>query len=271
MLQKLSLEGAKWTQTFQISLSQRMAYKLHFVLLVIGPTLVFFFVKYNLWTSIFAMEGVREIGGYDLANMLRYQVWVMIVSFLAQSYGATNLAEDIRLGRISSYLIYPFEFWQFHLAGFLSLQSIQLVVASFTLLVTWLVGWAGTPGWQPLLAGTLFSMLVGLFWFAVTFCLGLMAFWLEETWVLRVMFMTVSSFLSGALLPLEIYPDWMRSLLGFTPFPYVTFVPTKIFMGEYAGSIVQAAGTLLLWTGVCALLARWIWSRGIRLYTAAGM
>jgi ABC-2 type transport system permease protein len=271
MLRRLRLEAVKWLQTMQVAWSNRMAYKLHFALLVLGPTLVFFFVKYNLWTSIYAMDGVSALQGYDLRQMLSYQVWVMVVSFLAQGYNSMNLSEDIRLGRISSYLVYPFEFWQFHTADFLANQGIQLVVAAFTVLVTWSTGWIELPGWTTLAAGTGFALLVGLFWFAVLYGLGLFAFWLEETWVLRVMFVTVSTFLSGAILPLEIYPDWMRQLLAYTPFPYVTFVPVKVLLGEYTGSLPQAALTLCAWTAGAALLAGWIWKRGLRLYTAAGM
>lgn len=270
-LDLLRLEAAKWAQTIQISLSNHMAYKLHFVLLVIGPSLVFFFVRYNLWTSIYAVHGVQKIGSYDLHGMLRYQVWVMIVAFLAQSYYATNLAEDIRLGRISSYLIYPFEFWQYHTADFVALEGIQILVALVTAAVAMIAGWSDSIGMRQLVAGTTLSLMAGVFWFAVNFSLGLIAFWLEETWVLRVMFVTVSTFLSGAVLPLDVYPAWLRTVLGYTPFPYVTFVPVKVFLGEYGGNTLTAILTVFAWTLVAALLARTIWRRGLKLYTAAGM
>src|SRR5690606_15115581 len=104
----MQAELDKWLQTIRISWTKQMAYKINFVLLIIGPTVVFFFIKYNLWSSIYGMEGVENIQGYDLPKMLTYQVWVMIVAFIAQGYNSMNLAEDIRLGRISSYLIYPF-------------------------------------------------------------------------------------------------------------------------------------------------------------------
>jgi viologen exporter family transport system permease protein len=271
MLRQARLEAAKWMQTFQISWSGTMAYKAHFVVLVLGPTLVFFFVKYNLWTSIYAMPGVEKIQGYDLPEMLRYQFWVLVVAFLAQGYNAMNLSEDIRLGRISSYLIYPFEFWQFHTAGFLALQVLQLLVAGFTLFLVGMSGWIALGRPADALTGMLFALLAGFFWFTVSFGLGLLSFWLEETWVLRVLFVTVSTFLSGAVLPLEIYPAWLRALLRWTPFPYVTFVPVKLCMGKYSGSLLQAALAITAWTGVAALVASAIWRRGLRLYTAAGM
>ena len=43
-------------------------------------------------------------------------------------------------------------------------------------------------------------MAVGVFWFQIQFFLALSAFWLEETWVLRVIFLIVAQFLSGAVI-----------------------------------------------------------------------
>lgn len=268
---RIRAEALKWGQTMQISWSQQMAYKLHFLLIVLGPTLVFFLVKWNLWTSIYAMPGVTRIQGYDVAEMVRYQVWVMVLAFFSQGYNAMNLAEDIRLGRISSHLVYPFDLWQFHTASFLAFQAVQGVVAGVTLAITTAAGVIDAPAPGDLAAGIGLATLVGCFWYAVTYAMGLGAFWLEETWVLRVIFTILCSFLSGAILPLDLYPAWLRELLAYSPFPYVTFVPVRVLMGAYRGSVLLAAGMLVVWTVVAAAIALVVWRRGLRLYTAAGM
>jgi ABC-2 type transport system permease protein len=217
------------------------------------------------------MPGVQRIQGYDLRGMLAYQVWVMLVAFLSQGYNAMSLAEDIRLGRISSFLVYPFELWQFHTAGFLAFQVVQLAVAAITLAVTWGLGLLLLPSASHLGAGLCLAALGGAFWFLAAYTMGLAAFWMEETWVLRVIFAVVSSFLSGAILPLELYPDWVRGLLAATPFPYITYVPVKVLMGAHPGGLLAPAAVLLAWILVAAALAAFVWRRGVRLYTAAGM
>lgn len=267
----MTAELSKWVQTLRIAWTKQLTYKVNFILLIIGPTVVFFFIKYNLWSTIFEMENVDFIQGYDFKRMLAYQVWVMIVAFLAQGYNSMNLAEDIRLGRISSYLIYPFDFWKFHTAGFLAFQGLQLFIALVTLVAVIGLGFLPPLDWQAIALGVGYSLLVGFLWFAVSFLLGLVAFWMEETWVLRVMFLTVASFLSGAVLPLEIFPDWLRALLDYSPFPYMTYVPVKIFMGEYEGSVLFASLIPSFWIALTAGLAALVWKRGLRLYTAAGM
>lgn len=262
---------AKWWQTIQIGWTKYLAYKLNFVLLVLGPTLVFFFIKYNLWTAIYDLEGLEQIQGYDLDSMLAYQVWVMVVGFLAQSYNSMNLAEDIRLGRISSYLIYPFGFWQFHTANFIAILAVQTLVAAFTVMLVTIANLIPPADFYYLIQGVLIAWVVGFLWFQIAFIIGLMAFWLEETWVLRVIFTTVAQFFSGAIIPLDLYPDWLRQILDWTPFPYLTYVPVRVFMGESDISWIQAVMVPCFWLGVALLIGQWVWSRGLRLYTAAGM
>ena len=118
------IHTSKWIETFKISWSNRMAYRLNFVLQIVGPAIVFFFVKYSLWSAIFDTAKSSVIQGYDLTTMITYHVWVMIIALLAQSSNSINISEDIRLGRISSYLIYPFDFWKYYFLH--SIDSIRI-------------------------------------------------------------------------------------------------------------------------------------------------
>ncbi len=266
----LAAEASKWGATIKIAWSKYLAYKLNFLLQVLGPVLVFFFIRYNLWSAIYGLEGVKTLQGYNFSEMISYQVWVMIVGFIGLGFNGMNLAEDIRLGRISAYLIYPFGFWQFHASSFLAFQLIQLGVAGITLIAVSLAGWVEFTALN-LLLGVLYCCCVALFWFQVNFLIGILAFWLEETWVMRVMMVTVSQFFSGALIPLEIFPAWLRQVLDYLPFPYLTWVPVKIFSGTYNQPLLPAFGLILLWSLIAWGCAQYVWQRGIKAYTGAGI
>ena len=269
--EKFVCEFNKRFATMRITWTNELAYKINFFLLILGPTLVFFFVKYNLWTSIFTITGSNTIQGYDLNAMLRYQALVMIVALSAQSYNSMNLSQDIRMGRISAYLIYPFQFWQFHTASFLAFQVIQLVITFLTLAVLFSCGILNGLEPSNIFLGLAYTSLVSLFWFAVSYAQGLVSFWLEESWAIRVIFNILAGFLSGSMFPLEIYPTWFVQLLKWTPFPYITYVPVKIMTGTYDGNMLFAAGNVLVWILIAYRLAMTLWRRGLRLHTAAGM
>ncbi|MBF0288996.1 MAG: ABC-2 family transporter protein [SAR324 cluster bacterium] len=272
MMTSLPIEFLKWFQTMKVSWSEIMVYRLNFLLMVIGPMLVLFFIKYNVWSSIYQGTPGQEINGYTFAEMISYHLWFMIVSMLSMAYSGEDLAEDIRLGRISSYLIYPFNFWQFNTARFFSIECIQIGIALITLGISFL-GFGHILGKLDLpafCAGFGISILVGFFWFTIQYTTGLLAFWFEETWTFRVLFQIIAHFLSGAIIPLDFYPSWLVDILEYSPFPTLAYIPVKIFLGSYEEPL-KAAFILLFWIVVSTCIAAWVWKRGLKLYTAAGM
>lgn len=269
-MKSLSLNFQKWLQTMIISFSKHTAYRLDFFLQIIAPALVFFFINYSLWSSIYAGDPTTIIKGYNFTQMINYHVWVLIVGLVAQGHTSFNLAQDIRLGRISSYLIYPFNLWEFHTASFLSFEILQLFIGSFTFAILYSFGFAKFATINSLILGLIVSIVVSIFWFIVQYLMGLLSFWLDETWILRVMFRLLASFLSGVIIPLDLYPPTMVKILSYTPFPYLTYYPIKIFMGE-TQHVYTALGILGFWSIVFSFLCLYVWKKGLRLYTAAGM
>lgn len=257
----------KWYQCMLVTWSNLMVYKVNFLLQMIAPLFVFLFVKVSLWTSIY--EGAERIAGYDLDQMLSYHLWILIVTLITLSQAGGEISQDIRLGRITAYLIYPFSLFEFHLAKFLANILVKVIVALVTLAGAMAaVGVTVEP--MHLVQGMILSLCAAGFWFMINYFFGLIAFWLEETWTFTVMIQVITYFFSGAIIPLELYPEWLKGILEYSPFPYIGFVPAKIFMGAE----VDLGFSLLVlgvWTLIVALLSQWVWNRGVRMYTAAGM
>jgi ABC-2 type transport system permease protein len=253
-----------------IAWQKQAAYRFDFLLLVLGPSLVFFFVKLSLWTSIYFMAKGAPVGGLSREAMISYQCYVLMIDLLAHGYNSVNLSLDIRLGRITSHLLHPFSFLEFHAAHWLAFQILQLGVVMILLGLTVASGMLPLPTPRNLLLGLGFTFLVSALWFVLSLGIGLMAFWLEETWVLRVILRDMAVFFSGAFMPLELYPTWLREALFWTPFPYLTWIPARIFSGQYH-HVGKACLVTLGWILAVSLGVRWIWRRGLRLYAAAGM
>lgn len=266
----MMLSLSKWWQTIRIAWSKFTAYRMNFFLQVLGPTLVFFFIKYNLWSAIYSPTPGAIIQGYNFDQMIQYHIWAMIVGLIAQGHTAMNLSEEIRLGKISAYLIYPFNFWEFHTAHFLAFQGLQVCISFLTIVLISSFGLMNFPPFELLLFGYLYCLFVSLFWFTLQYLTGILGFWLEETWILRVILQIGTGFLSGAILPLDLYPEKFVAFLQYTPFPYLTYYPIKIFTGQFT-DYSTAYFIIAFWIGILAFINHLIWKRGIKLYTAAGM
>ncbi len=267
-----SLEARKLWQSMLLEWSKLFVYRFNLALQVFGPIGIFFVIKYSLWTSIYQSSGEATIGGFTLEAMIAYHLWAMVTSMLQVSHGFDRLSEEIRLGRISSFLLYPFEMWEYHVSQYLARQVVHVGIAGLMVVVLRLLlaDRLGLAGWQAMFSGLWLGLLAGLLWFWIIYIFALCAFWLDETWTLRVIFRIVAGFLSGKLIPLDLYPQWLVGALEYTPFPYMTFQPVLAFMGRDA-EVGKATLVLLGWIAITAGLCFWVWRRGIRNYTAAGL
>ena len=82
---------------------------------------------------------------------------------------------------------------------------------------------------------------------------------------------TVISLLSGNVIPLPLFPDWMQLILRYQPFSGVLDGPAQIFCGTMG--LDQLPGLLLtqaIWSVLLIGLGRRLIRRGVRRVTVAG-
>ena len=267
----IRLEYLKWLQSLKTSVSKNLNYKINFLLMMVIPVLVFFAIKYNLWTSIYATNSAESIKGYTLSQMIEYQFWILIFELFVRShFFSRNIAEDIRLGKISVFLLYPFGFLNYQLSLFLSDKLIQFFIGVFSLLVAVAFGWIQIPSLYILFKAGVFIFMVSAFWFFTQLLVGFIAFWLEETWSINISIRFISAFLSGSIIPLDLYPEVMSKILLWTPFPYLIYIPVRILMGEPV-DVVFSLFVLFIWILILFFCVQVVWKKGLKLYTGAGI
>ena len=264
-------EYLKWTQSFKISLSKNLNYKVNFLLMMVIPVLVFFAIKYNLWNSIYTTNSYKNIKGYSLSQMIEYQFWILIFElFIRSQFFSFDISSSIRLGRISSFLLYPFGFLNYQFSLFLSDKCIQFFIGMFSLMIALAFGWVQMPLPEILFKAGVFILMASIFWFFIQTLIGFAAFWLEETWSINISVRFIAAFFSGSIIPLDFYPEIMSKILLWTPFPYLLYVPVRILMGEPV-NIGFSFFILFTWSLIVFFCTQWIWKKGLKLYTGAGI
>jgi len=76
-------------------------------------------------------------------------------------------------------------------------------------------------------------------------------------------------FLSGLIAPLEMFPENIRILATYTPFPYLVWFPASLLAGGDI-QILKPLIVITVWLLVFQLLARTVWRRGLYKYSAMG-
>jgi ABC-2 type transport system permease protein len=113
--------------------------------------------------------------------------------------------------------------------------------------------------------------LTGLLQFFMSYTMALTAFWLLEVSTLIFIIFAFEYIAGGHLFPLNILPPGIEHALNLTPFPYLLFFPVSVYLGQVKGmALWQGLCTQAAWTISFYLLARVVWSRGIRKYSAVG-
>ncbi len=229
-------------------------------------------IAYFLWTSIFAYNGITEIKGFDLPQLITYYVFVSFASRLTAK-DMDSISRDIYDGGLTKYLIYPTSFFKFKLMGYITSHFIS-VLQFFTgiIVFSFALDFPLMNNPQHIMLGLIFSFYVGILNFFMISSLELIAFWQDVVWNLRVMYRFISSILGGLYLPLSFFPSEVREWIHYLPFQYLYSVPVSIFMGTY--NVSNWRFDLLLssaWLIFFMLITRLVWHRGRLQFTGVGI
>jgi len=227
-----------------------------------------------LWRTVYHGQA-GGVAGYSLAGMISYYLVVTIVDMLtAVAEDDWQIAADIKDGNISQFLLKPINYLCYRLCLFLSGRVIYTAVAIVPVglfIFFWRHDFVGPDGGLALACFLLSTFLAGLLQFFMSYTMALLAFWLLEVSTVIFMLFAFEYIAGGHLFPLNILPPTLAKALGYTPFPYQLYLPVGIYLGQVKGAalwqglLIQAG-----WVVFFYVLARVVWSRGIRKYCAVG-
>ncbi len=266
----------KWC-ILRTSIAERLAYRADFAF----ATLVRFLpivTQVFLWGAIYQAQGpkdTRVINSYTYGDMVAYSLLVMVGRAFSSMPGlTTGIARDIRDGTIKKFLTQPIDLLDYLFWHRVAHKLVYYVIAFVPFaLVFWLCGsyFRGWPGGWTLACWCVSLVLAFLIGFLIESLMGLVAFWFLEVSSLVFVYMLISYFLSGHMLPLDWLPspygDWIRLL----PFKYLAFVPAAVLLEKYDSQQLAVELTLgCVWVFILYLLNRLALARGLRRYSAYG-
>lgn len=224
--------------------------------LVAGMTTnsVFGFIRASILLAALASAG-RDIGGYDGPTAVAFVWWGQALLGTVNLFGFTEVADRVRTGDIAIDFLRPLDPQLAYLAGDLGRAGINLVARGVPALLigALLFDFAWPPSALSWVGGFVSLGLAVVVAFAGIFAVNLLAFWLVEVRGIRVLYMMVGGLLSGLYLPVPWFPDWLRTIAQWSPFPSMLQNPIDILAGRVVGdAIAPTLAAQLFW--VAALL-----------------
>lgn len=261
---------AKYLAVGRVTVASQTAYLSEMLLRTVFLALILY-VFVQLWTVTFEAMGTRLVAGFTVAQM----VWYLMVTesvILSRPRMTRDIDAEVRAGDVAYQLIRPYDYVLFRLAAYLGerLMRLGISLAIGSALALLYVGPIALDA--AALAGGLLVLALGLLVdFGGSIAIGLLAFWVEDTQPLTLLYDRAIMLLGGMLLPLELFPDWLAAPLALLPFQLLLYAPARLAVsGDLAplpGVLAQLAATLV----VVVLLVRLVFGRAVgRLHANGG-
>lgn len=264
-----------------VSFQNNIAYRGNF-LMALFAGMVTFITQVLFWPALYGVKLTDRVGqlsgsiaGYRLNDMISYSLMVYILQWgISAASTGYSIKEDVLSGRLSNYILKPFNYLSIKAIFSLTGQIITFIISIFVfLLIVWKMGILLSP--RPDVISKLFAIPAVFISFIISFLIssltGLVSFWILETSSLNVFIKGVVLILSGAVFPLNFIDGFFARLLQLLPFSYMIFFPAQIFLGRVSiGSMVQNYVISLFWILFLSLTVRFFWKRGLNRYSAYG-
>lgn len=210
-------------------------------------------INYSLWTAIFNASGsigsVLESGA--VPHILLGQAMIPVLAVSLENV----VGNDVRTGGVVTKLTRPVDY-QLELLGIsLGRTMSTILMRSLPLYVISLVFY-GLPLPTPAAATAVLVSLSLSFMinFFVTFLFSSMSFFTVNTWGLQSARLLGISFLSGALVPTELFPPWLGKIVRLLPFRSAAEVPILLYQG--AVPVWESLLSQAVWLVVLLALTR---------------
>ncbi|RUR86045.1 ABC transporter permease [Chlorogloeopsis fritschii PCC 9212] len=240
-------------------------YRAELILWVLSGSLPI--ILMGVWTQ--AAQG----GNFGLTpvDFARYFLAVFLVRQLTVVWAIWDVEKEVIEGKLSNRLLQPLDPVWHHVASHLGERGARI---PFTFLLIGLFFILYPQAfWIPSLGEICLFLLAGVLAFILRFVIqytfALFAFWTERASAIENFWFLFYLFLSGMIAPLDVFPEPVRTVVLFTPFPYLIDFPASILVGlpvDMTRGFLATLGWILLFL----ILNRWLWRQGLKQYSGMG-
>lgn len=229
---------------------------------------------YFLWSNVF--QSRINLFNFNQEQIITYVLLAIILrQFILNSAAGDQIAGELQSwGKFFSYLLRPIGYFRYWFTvdavyKFTSLISIILFVLIFIRIFN--ITLSKPTGFLYILLFTIAAAVAILIYFYIGILVSTAGFWTSQVWGLQFFVVLILEFSAGAYFPIDVLPSNLQFFIKLTPFPYLLYYPTIIFLGKLTYSqSVQAILIATSWLLAIFLLTRLIWNKSLKAYEAWG-
>ena len=266
----MKVSAVKYLSVFRTSFMNFTEYKLEFFMRLFSPVLILIML-YLFWGIVFKASGSETLGGLGFETFYLYIGLATIFSNFSMPMHALELSDVIKHGELNQVLTRPVSLITYY---FFRKIPLSCLIATLWLAVFLFV--CKTFGFYVPSLLTLVLFLISatlslLISYAIHIFIGITAFWTYEIYGLLWGLENIISVLSGAYIPLTLFPAPIQQIMNWLPFKHLAFTPAFLYLGKYSPSesLIQLS-IQLVWCVILFGAARWLFNRGVKRFDSQG-
>jgi ABC-2 type transport system permease protein len=259
----------KFFAYFRIFLTDALEYRGDILLYAIS-SLMLPITNLLLWLAVINSNSSPPL---SQAEFVRYYLFLTIVGLWVFNWGAYFISRDIRLGRMSVWIIKPAPFIYSQAGNNISEKILKTIYLIPVLIIFGLIFEFSWPILTPLKWILFFVSLVfaGIIAFLIDISIGLLAFWLDDSNAVRECYSILYLIFSGRILPIITLPLFLQRISFYLPFRYTLSLPLEIVLDKLTDNqLFQGLLIQILLIIISIYIYKTIWKQGIIKYSASG-
>lgn len=212
---------------------------------------------------------------WSLSHFASYYVLLIIASSFLLVHIEEYIAYfDIQQGYLTNHLLKPISYFWYQFFHELPYRVIQGLFG-FLVFVLFFVAFPGLIqlGKQPEIVIVSVVVIIAAYFlsFLLKMLLGLSALFTTDFTGLHELIGVVILIFGGFVVPLDLFPEQLKHILFFLPFPYMFYYPIIAIQGRLDFmELLQVLAVQSVWIVSFALFYTFIWKKGVRLFTGVG-
>jgi len=247
-----------------------LVYRFGFIFSIIG-NVIYLGVAYYLWKSIYHYSDV--IRGLTFNETFLYIGLGSSIFILLKTYTDWIMHFEIRQGLIANYLIKPLDLGMYVLfTTFGSVLMNLTVITVPTILLMTLVFKVKFVLGIGLLLFPISLLMAFLVSFYIDYFVGLLGFYSESVWGISTTKEIIVAIFSGALIPLQFFPDAIQNILHWLPFQAIYHTPLMMVTKPNQGWDVFLPMLLvqLAWVAILFVATKLFYYQAIKVLRISG-
>lgn len=252
--------------------------KFNFLKFIFYPTEIFAAITYTIiefGIILVFWNAVNQSSNQSL-NITQLTSYFLISRGIAEiamvnnyNFGRT-LQKRIKSGEITNYMIKPVKILPYMCFYTIGQLGLNLIIALTSIVLGIIISPPASP--LSLILFPIFFLTALMISLGLNIFMGLISFLTAEASGFKNVFTHITRILSGALVPLTLFPENLRKIVLLTPFPGMIFGPANALKTQEINNEVLLNLTVsFAWGAILLLLMIYFWKKLLAKYEAIGI